>query len=91
MHTIPDTHSTCEGRFQCTGFLQDSGVTALQELSSAVIQGKLDFSSTMIVFVLALSKTAGLCASTAVYVVLRALGEPDAFPSADSASRTDHR
>jgi len=62
-------------------------VTTLQELSWAVIHGKLDFSSTTENVRAALLKLPGIGESTAEYVVLRALGEPDAFPSADSVLR----
>lgn len=67
--------------------LPKPSVTALQELAWAVIQGKLDFSATTESVLEALSGLRGIGASTAEYIALRALGEPDAFPTADSVLR----
>lgn len=85
-HLFPTPTALARADLNALGFSK-TRVTALQELSSAVIQGKLDFSSTTESVRAALSKIAGIGASTAEYVVLRALGEPDAFPSADSVLR----
>jgi AraC family transcriptional regulator of adaptative response / DNA-3-methyladenine glycosylase II len=67
--------------------LSRSRVTALQELARAVIQGKLDFSASTECVLAALSKVPGIEPSSAEYVALRALGEPDAFPANDSDLR----
>jgi len=67
--------------------LPTTQVTALQALACAVTHGKLDFSATSEVVCAALSKLPGIDASTAEYVALRALGEPDAFPATDPVLR----
>jgi 3-methyladenine DNA glycosylase/8-oxoguanine DNA glycosylase len=58
-------------------------VAALQEFAGAVLQGKLDFGASTECVLSALSKLRGIGPSTAEYVALRALGEPDAFPATD--------
>jgi len=63
--------------------LAKTRVAALQELCGAVLQGKLDFGLSTECVLAALSKLRGIGPSTAEYVALRALGEPDAFPSTD--------
>ena len=52
-----------------------------------MIQGKLDFNAPTERVVKTLSKLLGLETATAEYIALRALGEPDAFPSTDQALR----
>ncbi|MFZ0062949.1 MAG: AlkA N-terminal domain-containing protein, partial [Pyrinomonadaceae bacterium] len=67
--------------------LPKTGVTAVQEVARAVIEGRLDFSASTECIRAALSRLAGSGTATAEYVALRALGEPDAFPSTDSVLR----
>lgn len=62
-------------------------VAAVQELARAVLEGKLDFSTSTESIRAALFELDGIGASTAEYVALRALGEPDAFPATDSVLR----
>jgi AraC family transcriptional regulator, regulatory protein of adaptative response / DNA-3-methyladenine glycosylase II len=64
--------------------LAKTRVATLQELARAVIQGKLDFNASTECVLAALSKLPDIGPSTAEYVALRALGEPDAFPATDS-------
>jgi AraC family transcriptional regulator, regulatory protein of adaptative response / DNA-3-methyladenine glycosylase II len=63
--------------------LPKTRVAALQEFARAVTQGKLDFGASTECVLAALSKLRGIGPSTAEYVALRALGEPDAFPVTD--------
>ena len=85
-HLFPTPMALARADLNGLGFSK-TRVTALQDLSSAVIHGKLDFSSTTESVRASLLKLPGIGASTAEYVVLRALGEPDAFPTADSVLR----
>ena len=62
-------------------------IDAIKELASAVVEGKLDFSATAEDVVRVLMSIRGIGPWTAQYVALRALGEPDAFPSADLVLR----
>jgi AraC family transcriptional regulator, regulatory protein of adaptative response / DNA-3-methyladenine glycosylase II len=59
----------------------------LRELACALIARKLDFSGPTDSVRSSLAELPGFEAWTAEYVALRALGEPDAFPTADSALR----
>ncbi len=67
--------------------LPKARVATLQELARSVIKGELDFGESTKCTVTALSKLPGIGPSTAEYVALRALGEPDAFPAHDSDLR----
>jgi AraC family transcriptional regulator, regulatory protein of adaptative response / DNA-3-methyladenine glycosylase II len=67
--------------------LSAARVATLQEIARAVIQRRLDFSSSTECILAALSKFQGIEPATAEYVALRALGEPDAFPATDAALR----
>ena len=67
--------------------LSKTRVPTLQELARAVILGKLDFNASTDCILAVLSKLPGIGQSTAEYVALRALGEPDAFPASDSDLR----
>ncbi|HET6670597.1 MAG TPA: AlkA N-terminal domain-containing protein [Pyrinomonadaceae bacterium] len=75
-------------RADLTGLgLPKTGITAVQEVARAVIEGKLDFSASTDCIHAALSKLEGRGSGTAEYVALRALGEPDAFPCTDAVLR----
>jgi AraC family transcriptional regulator of adaptative response / DNA-3-methyladenine glycosylase II len=67
--------------------LTDSRVDAIKELSTAVLCGKVDFNGAVDDVIGKLTSIRGIGAWTAQYVALRALGEPDAFPSADVVLR----
>jgi len=62
-------------------------VVVLQEFARAVMQGKLDFGASTECVIASLSKLQGVGQSTAEYIALRALGEPDAFPVSDPVLR----
>lgn len=58
-------------------------ISALHALSRAAMEGRLDFSASVEEVTTALASLPGFGAWTAQYIALRALGEPDAFPSGD--------
>jgi AraC family transcriptional regulator, regulatory protein of adaptative response / DNA-3-methyladenine glycosylase II len=62
-------------------------VNVLRALARAVTDGTLDFGAPAEHISARLAALPGFGASTAEYVVLRALGEPDAFPSGDLVLR----
>jgi AraC family transcriptional regulator of adaptative response / DNA-3-methyladenine glycosylase II len=67
--------------------LMEARVGALHALARAVTDGSLDFGAPVEEVTAALAQLPGLGDWTAQYVALRALGEPDAFPSADLVLR----
>src|SRR5215813_2387742 len=67
--------------------LSRTRIAALQEVSRAVLQKKLDFNASTNSILEVLSQLPGVGSSIAEYVALRALGEPDAFPANDSDLR----
>jgi AraC family transcriptional regulator of adaptative response / DNA-3-methyladenine glycosylase II len=67
--------------------LSTTCVADVQELAQAVIQGRLDFSAPIETVLAALSSMPSVGSSTAEYIALHALGEPDAFPATDSVLR----
>ncbi len=62
-------------------------IGALHALARAMSEGKLDFGAPLEEVTAALVALPGFGLWTAQYVALRALGEPDAFPSADLVLR----
>lgn len=62
-------------------------IDALKGLAKALVDGTLDFSAATEEVAGQLMSIRGIGAWTAQYVALRALGEPDAFPSADLVLR----
>lgn len=60
-----------------------SRIAALHALSQAVQEDRLDFGAGVEEVIAALASLPGFGAWTAQYIALRALGEPDAFPSGD--------
>jgi AraC family transcriptional regulator of adaptative response / DNA-3-methyladenine glycosylase II len=74
--------------------LGDLGMTpsraeAVKQLAQAVSTGGLNFSDSLEEVTHALAQIAALGISGAQYVALRALGEPDAFPTADLTLRRE--
>lgn len=67
--------------------LTGTRVTALHALARAVNDRALDFSAPVQEVTKALAELPGLGAWTAQYIALRALNEPDAFPSGDLVLR----
>jgi AraC family transcriptional regulator of adaptative response / DNA-3-methyladenine glycosylase II len=62
-----------------------SRVNTLRTLARAVVDGALDFSASTDCVIDSLTRLPGIDSSMAEYIALRALGEPDAFPSNDLA------
>lgn len=62
-------------------------IAALHALSRGVAEGQIDFCAPMEEFTTALASIPGFGAWTAHYIALRALGEPDAFPTGDLVLR----
>lgn len=67
--------------------LTEARVGALHALAGAVMDGSLDFGAPVEEVTAALARLPGFGDWTAQYVALRALGEPDAFPSGDLVLR----
>jgi AraC family transcriptional regulator of adaptative response / DNA-3-methyladenine glycosylase II len=61
--------------------------TSVQKLARSVVEGKLDFSAAADCVVRQLVQVSDLDLSTAEYIALRGLGEPDAFPADDEELR----
>jgi AraC family transcriptional regulator of adaptative response / DNA-3-methyladenine glycosylase II len=62
-------------------------IGALKALAAAIVDGTLDFGAGTEDVVAKLTRIRGIGAWTAHYVALRALGDPDAFPSGDLVLR----
>ncbi len=62
-------------------------LAAIRTLARAVTERQLDFGAPVGEVTVALMALPGIGAWTAQYIALRALGEPDAFPAADSVLR----
>jgi AraC family transcriptional regulator of adaptative response / DNA-3-methyladenine glycosylase II len=67
--------------------LTNSRIATIKELADAVCDQRIDFAGASDDVVHALTDVRGIGPWTAQYVALRALGEPDAFPSADLVLR----
>lgn len=67
--------------------LTEARVGALHALGRAVLDGSVDFGAPVEEVTAALARLPGVGDWTAQYVALRALGEPDAFPSGDLVLR----
>jgi AraC family transcriptional regulator of adaptative response / DNA-3-methyladenine glycosylase II len=67
--------------------LTSSRITTLKELADAICEQRVVFARSSDDVVHALTELRGIGPWTAQYVALRALGEPDAFPSADLVLR----
>jgi AraC family transcriptional regulator of adaptative response / DNA-3-methyladenine glycosylase II len=62
-------------------------IGALKALAAAIVDGTLDFGAGTEEVAARLTRIRGIGAWTAHYVALRALGDPDAFPSGDLVLR----
>ena len=67
--------------------LPKATIAAIKKLSRAVVEGEVDFNESTDSVLQALKTATGISQSTAEYVALRALGEPDAFPLGEMALR----
>lgn len=90
-HVSAETrHSTAkaiaDGNFAGLG-LSRSKVNTLRKLAMAVVDGDVDFSASSECVIESLTKVPQIDRSMAEYIALRALGEPDAFPSNDQVLR----
>jgi AraC family transcriptional regulator of adaptative response / DNA-3-methyladenine glycosylase II len=66
--------------------ISDARVETLRRVSRAVLDGTLDFGAPVEEVTRTLTLQ-GLSETTAEYIAMRALGDPDAFPIADKATR----
>jgi len=83
---FPTPKAIANGNFAGLG-LSRSLVNTLQKLAKAVVDGDLDFSASSECVIESLTKVPRIDRSMAEYIALRALGEPDAFPSNDPVLR----
>jgi AraC family transcriptional regulator, regulatory protein of adaptative response / DNA-3-methyladenine glycosylase II len=83
---FPTPRAIVIGDFTAPG-ISRSRVNTLRKLAEAVIAGALDFSSSSEYVIESLMRVPGIDSSTAEYIALRALGEPDAFPLNDLTLR----
>jgi AraC family transcriptional regulator of adaptative response / DNA-3-methyladenine glycosylase II len=85
-HLFPSAAELAEANLDGLG-ITGGRVGALHALSRAVAEGRLDFSSGIEHVFETLQALPGFGAWTAQYIALRALGEPDAFPTGDLVLR----
>src|SRR4030095_10390937 len=64
-----------------------STLNSLRKLAQEVVDGAVDFSAPSECVIESLKEVPGITSSMAEYIALRALGEPDAFPSNDPVLR----
>lgn len=85
-HLFPDAAALAAAELEGLG-LTGARVAALRLLARAVVEGRLDLSAPVEEIKASLAGLAGFGDWTAQYVALRAMGEPDAFPSGDIVLR----
>ena len=83
---FPTAKAIADGNFAGLG-IPRSKVNTLRRLAHAVVDGDVDFSASSESVIESLTKVKGVERSIAEYIALRALGEPDAFPSNDLVLR----
>lgn len=83
---FPMPKAIADGNFAGLG-LSRSSVNTLRKLAKAVVDGDVDFSASSECVIESLTKIPRIERSMAEYIGLRALGEPDAFPSNDPVLR----
>jgi AraC family transcriptional regulator of adaptative response / DNA-3-methyladenine glycosylase II len=81
-HLFPSPSDLANANLDGLG-ITGSRIRALHALSRAVAEGQLDFSASVEQVIEGLCALPGFGAWTAQYIALRALGEPDAFPTGD--------
>jgi AraC family transcriptional regulator of adaptative response / DNA-3-methyladenine glycosylase II len=79
---FPTARAVAAADLAADGFSQ-SQILRLRALAAAVADGSIDFNAPSDEFMRALVRVQGIDESTAHYIALRALGEPDAFPADD--------
>jgi AraC family transcriptional regulator, regulatory protein of adaptative response / DNA-3-methyladenine glycosylase II len=85
-HTFPSPAALAAANLDGLG-VTGARIAALHALARAVADGALDFSANVDEVITSLMSLPGFGAWTAQYIALRALGEPDAFPSGDLVLR----
>jgi AraC family transcriptional regulator, regulatory protein of adaptative response / DNA-3-methyladenine glycosylase II len=80
-HVFPTARQVCRADLSAVGLTAARAETILA-LAQAVLAGSIDWSASTENTLAALNAVPGIGSKTAQYVALRALGEPDAFPSA---------
>jgi AraC family transcriptional regulator of adaptative response / DNA-3-methyladenine glycosylase II len=86
-HLFPSPSALASAALDGIG-LPRTRAAALEALAQAVVSGAVDFRAPAPALTAALVALPGIGAWTAEYVALRALGEPDAFPTGDLVLRT---
>lgn len=81
-HLFPSPAALAEANLDGLG-ITGARIAALHALARAVAAGKLDFGASVEEVTTTLASLPGFGAWTAQYIALRALDEPDAFPSGD--------
>jgi len=83
-HIFPSEHALAEANLASIG-LPKARAETIRAFSRAVRDGKISFESVVDseVFLTKLCEIPGIGSWTAQYIAMRALGEPDAFPSSD--------
>jgi AraC family transcriptional regulator of adaptative response / DNA-3-methyladenine glycosylase II len=85
-HLFPSPASLAAAKLDGLG-ITGARIAAMQELALAITQGRLDFAAGYEQVAATLTSLPGIGAWTAQYIALRALGEPDAFPTGDLVLR----
>ena len=85
-HAFPSPTALAAANLDGLG-ITGARVAALRTLARSVIAGELDFTMNASEFTAKLASLPGFGVWTAEYIALRALGEPDAFPSGDLVLR----
>ena len=83
---FPTPGAIADGNFAGLG-LSRSTVNTLRKLAKAVVDGDVDFGASSECVIQSLARIPRIDRSMAEYIALRALGEPDAFPSSDAVLR----
>jgi AraC family transcriptional regulator of adaptative response / DNA-3-methyladenine glycosylase II len=83
---FPTPAAIADGSFAGLG-LSRSTMNTLRKTAQAVVAGEVDFNASSECVIESLTKIPRIDRSMAEYVALRALGEPDAFPSNDPVLR----
>ena len=83
---FPTPRAIARGNFAGLG-VSRSRVNTVRRLAQGVVDGEVDFSASSECVIDSLTKVTRIERSVAEYIALRALGEPDAFPSNDLVLR----
>jgi AraC family transcriptional regulator of adaptative response / DNA-3-methyladenine glycosylase II len=89
-HLFPTAGAVAAANLEKEGFTQ-SETLKLRALAEAVADGRIDFDASADELLRALVLVPCIDQSTAQYILLRAMGEPDAFPADDPALQRQAR